>query len=215
MGFPLEYISDRVGFCDPAGSKTRVKKVRARSAIVILGQDHLTRVFVLHVWAKRCTTDEMTEEIFRCYEEWQPRRFAVEANAMQLLYAHSLSREAKLRMQRLPIEPYYQPTGIEKPYRNRLILQPIVDNHRLCMLDSQTEARAELQVHPMGQTFDIIDCLAGAASLLPQRPQKSRVSAEAMRLAQQLRREGVAPWIIERKLKSLNDAMRSPLEDEK
>jgi len=56
----LADLNDRYGFCDP---KQRVKRLRARSAIIVIAVDSVGRIFVLYAWAGRIPTDRLVEKI--------------------------------------------------------------------------------------------------------------------------------------------------------
>jgi len=195
-------ILDIVAFADPAGGKNVVKRVQARSAIVVLGGGPNDHVFLLHAWAQRTTTDRFVDMIFALNEAWRPRLFGIEANAMQTLFADSVRREARFRADRIPLVDVLQPTNVEKPFRNRAALQPIINDSRFFMLDdvSQIEARDELKSHPMSPTFDIVDSIASAAGLLRKQPREDALADDLSGLAVYLRRSGMPPTQIEGEL---------------
>ena len=124
----LEDLPFRYGFLDPASSKKdgELKNVKARSAIVVVAPDWLGRVFVLDAWAKRCSTDELIERMYKTHEIWNLRILGGEANAMQELFQEAVQRDARLRGRSLPLRPVHQPTRLEKNWRIRTILQPIM-----------------------------------------------------------------------------------------
>lgn len=197
-----------IAFVDPSGGKNRsqaLKKTRARSAIVVVGMDVLTRVFVLHAWAQRCSTTALLTEMFRVGEVYNPRPYAVEANAMQSLFVDCAAYiAAHFHKKKLNITPYYQPTGIEKDFRNRTAIQPILAQGRLFLREEQRELRSELLVHPRSPVKDIVDALGTCCALLPRiaGARGSRI-AEADGLAAYLREIGTAPAEIERRLQDL------------
>ena len=165
---PLSELGMCMAFCDPAAGKNlNLKRVRARSAIVVVAQDSLGRVFTLLAWAARCSTDALTTKIFEVNETFRPRTFGIESNAMQSLYGDMVGREARFRERRVPILEVRQPTNVEKNWRIRTILQPVVANGRLFIQPQQLELRAELVNFPMSATVDLVDALASAVKLLP------------------------------------------------
>jgi len=164
----LEDLIFRAAFCDPAsGKKEQIKRVRARSAIVVVGADVLSRFFVLHAWAERCSTDHLMDRIIEVNDQWRPRVFGIEANAMQSLFADNVQREARYKEKSIPIVPVYQPTTIDKDWRIRMTLQPVIANGRLLLLASQHELKVELVSFPMSATKDLVDALASAIALIP------------------------------------------------
>src|SRR3990167_7242573 len=88
----------RVAFSDPAGGKTsssKLKRTSARSSIIVIGVDDMCHVFVLHAWAERCPTDRYVEHLFKVNDDFKPKIFGIEANAMQSLFSDMLAREAR------------------------------------------------------------------------------------------------------------------------
>lgn len=191
---------DIVAFADPAGGKSALKRVGARSAIAVVGRSPQELDFLLFVWAKRTSTDRFIDTLFEVNDTWHPRVFGIEANAMQSLFADALRREARFSRLRAPFIDVRQPTTVDKPFRNRSALQPIINNHRFFMVDdaSQTEARNELSTHPMNATFDIVDAIASATGLLRKRPKVADVSEQEVDLLRYLRRQGHSESTIRR-----------------
>src|ERR1043166_9797408 len=108
-------------FIDPAGGKRQqLKRVRARSAIVVVGADYMERLFVLHTWADRASTPQILEKVFAINERVKPRRFGCEANALQSLFADAIRYIAKERGLRIPLTPVEQPTKITDRKSTRL-----------------------------------------------------------------------------------------------
>jgi hypothetical protein len=190
-------LLDVVAMADPSGGKTAVKRVQARSAISVIAQDPYDHVFLLESWAERCSTDRFIEKIFALNDKWRPRVFGIEANAMQTLFAAGIRREARFRALRIPVVEVWQPTRVEKPFRNRSALQPIINEGRFFTADEHVEARNELSTHPMNATFDIVDTIASAVGLLRVRPKEDAVTSDLAGLAAYLRRSGTPPSIIE------------------
>jgi len=196
----LDDVLDRVAFCDPSGGKTELKRTRARSAIVVIGQDALSRVFVLEAWADRCPTDTLINRIFSTQRQWTARTFGIEANAMQSLFADAVTREARATGVRLPVQPVQQPTRIDKDVRIRLALQPVIASGRLLVRADMRDLLAEIESFPSGQTKDLVDALASALVLLPRRTLQRQHDDEVSRLASYLRERGARPADIERRV---------------
>lgn len=197
----LDYTKlERFGFTDPASGKGRLKKVRARQAIVIIASDWLQRIYVLYTWAGRIPTSRYLDKIIKVCEDYRPRVFGIEANAMQSLFADLVSDAAKQRAKRLSFVPVTQPTKIDKDFRIRTTLEPVIADGRLFTLESQSELEAELRSFPTGLTKDIIDCLASAIALVPRRPLPVQQSREAEQLAQYLRNTGAPTWYIKKRV---------------
>jgi hypothetical protein len=186
-------------FCDPAGKKkgAQIKRVRARSAIVGVTQDSWGRIFVLVAWAARCSTDALTDKIFELNDQFRPRMFGIEANAMQSLYGDMVGREARSRQFRVPINEVTQPTNVDKDWRIRTTLQPVIADGRLFVPADCIELRQEIINFPMSPTKDIIDALASAVKLLPAVHTRAAIDYELERRLAYLRETGAPPAYIQ------------------
>jgi predicted phage terminase large subunit-like protein len=195
----LEDLPERYGFLDPASSKKEgeLKAVKARSAIVVVAPDWLGRIFVLDTWAKRCSTDELIERMYRTHETWKLRVLGGEANAMQELFQEAVMRDARLRGKQLPLRPVHQPTRIDKDWRIRTVLQPVIANGRLFMRPDMTELRTEIASFPLSPIKDLIDALASAIKLVPPKPTRREADAELESLLAYLRKTGAPSAVIE------------------
>ena len=201
---PLAHVVDRVAFADPASGRkgAELKHTRARQAIVVVGHDPAARVIVLEAWADRVPTDDFIDRIFATNAQWKPRTFGIEANAMQSLFADAVAREARTNGVRLPLLAVTQPTKIDKIFRIRAGLQPVIGDRRLVIRDEQRALVEELEAFPNGLTVDVLDALESAIRLLPRRlvDFRDEGDVEAKRLAAHLRESGAPGWIVERRV---------------
>lgn len=195
----LADLPERYGFLDPASSKKdgELKQVKARSAIVVVAPDWLGRIFVLDAWAKRCSTDELIERMYRTHEIWNLRVLGGEANAMQELFQEAVMRDARLRGRKLPLRPVHQHTRIDKDWRIRTILQPVIANGRLFMRGDMTELRTEIGSFPLSPIKDLVDALASAIKLVPPRATRRESDSELDKLIDYLRKTGAPVAVIE------------------
>lgn len=202
QSIPLDDLADRYAFLDPASGRGRlpIKRVRARSAIVVLAADALSRIFVLESWADRCSTDRLIDRVFETQARWSLRTFGVEANAMQSLFVDTLVLRARERGVRLPIRAVDQSTRLDKAWRIRTAIQPVLADGRLFVQSSSVELLTELRSFPMSATKDLVDALASAIALIPARLAAHQRSSERDALAAYLRADGVSAWQIERRL---------------
>lgn len=191
---------DRVAFLDPASGKAPTKRMSARSAITVVGQDHYRRVYVLHAWAGRVPVPTLVKQLFEINRLYKPRVFGGEADALQCLFEEALKMIAADRNEKLPLLPVQHSTKLDKDFRIRTTLQPVIGEGRLVLLASQHELLAELEGFPSYPTKDMVDSLASAIDLLPQRPRQRVKDEESDALAAYLRKSGVAPHIIEQQL---------------
>ena len=196
-----------ISFTDPAGGKSataKLKRTSARSSIVVIGVDHMCRIFVLHAWAERCSTDTYVEHIYKVFDDFHPKIFGVEANAMQTLFGDMLTRESRTLKKRVPFVPIQQPTKVDKRWRIRTSLQPVIAEGRLFLQDNQLELKAELSTFPMSPTVDLIDALASAINLAPKRAPQAVKNESIDALAAYLRNSGASPSYIQQRVNELN-----------
>lgn len=200
LSLKLSDLTERYVFVDPAaGKKLAIKSTRARSAIVVVAPDPvLPRIFVLFAWAARCPTDTLIEKIFWVGDEFKPKVIGMEANAMQSVFADSVVYAARLQQKRYPIVPVTQPTRIDKDFRIRSILQPIIGHGRLFTQESQTELNNELASFPMSRTKDLVDALASVCALVPARSTRAERENDNEERLQYLRESGAPSWYIEK-----------------
>ena len=199
----LSLLRERYAFLDPAGGKqvqNQTKKGLARSAIVVVAPDPLHRLFVLEAWARRVSTPDLIEEIFRVNSQWQVLRFGVEANAMQSLFADAVALMALEKRISIQLLPIFQNTRIDKMFRIKTALQPILADGRLILGEDQIELRNELKAFPRGQTVDLVDALASVVKMVPDVPEEVRGREEADSLAKYLRQSGVPARYIEERM---------------
>jgi len=196
---------ERIAFCDPASGRQVVKRVRARSAIIVIGVDHLMRFFVLLAWAGRPTPSKLVEKLIEVGATYKPRRFGIEANAMQSLFAALVIAQAKELKKNIPFVPVNQDTKIDKDWRIRTEIQPVIANGRLFVMDKQVELLSELTAFPMGMTKDLVDCLASAIKLAPKRARPQAQKDEMDALARYLRETGASPRHIEQRIHELQE----------
>lgn len=204
MRIKLPQLRSIKSFCDPAGRPKKaaeLKRVRARTAIVTVGADWLGRVFVLDAWANRASTEIVVTKIFDTYGQWVPSTFGVEANAMQELFAGMLALQARQRGVHLPIAEVRPPGNIDKLWRIRTTLQPLLARGQLIVRDDLVELLGELRSFPTGRTVDILDATAYAIGLLPARSVEAVPEPnERDQIAAYLARAGVSPDLIAMRL---------------
>lgn len=191
------------GFADlAAGKDAREKKRRhARQVVVVGGRDWLNRWFWLHVWAGYLTATKFKDKILSVQEEYEPRRFGLEANGMQVLFGSLVREEARVRFGRIKMMAIYQPTNVEKNYRIRTGLEPVILQGRFFLQKKEIEARTELSGFPTAATKDIVDAMEACISqVAPKRQVKLAVNQEKEEYARYLRASGMASHLIEREM---------------
>lgn len=200
----LDYTQlERFGFTDPASGKARLKRIRARQAIIVIATDWLTRIYVLYTWAGRIPTSRYLDKILKVCDDYRPKSFGIEANAMQSLFADLVTDAAKKRAKRIAFISVTQPTKIDKDFRIRTVLEPVIADGRLFTQESQVELEGELRSFPTGLTKDLVDCLASVIALVPRRSMPQQQNDEAEQLAAYLRNTGAPTWYVEKRVKEV------------
>lgn len=201
MGIAKLEELEKYGFVDPASGRAQIRRTRARQAIIVVGVDYLLRIFVLFAWTDRLVTSRFCDKILDTYEQFRPRRFGIEANAMQELFGDTVIDKAKERFgTSMGIVPIYQPSKVEKDFKIRTSLEPIINDGRLFVNESQIELISELRGFPTAAFKDLVDALATTVALIPRRPLQVQRSVETEALADYLRRSGAPAWYIEKEI---------------
>lgn len=203
----LDDIWPRYQFLDPAGgkrSKSAIKGVRARSAIVVVGADALSRLWVLDAWADRTSTNEIRRKYLDMYEMWSPAICGFEDLGQQSLLEDPLIDEALDRgINNLPLVAVRPTSKAEKNFRIRAILQRVIGSGRLFIREDLLELIDEITSFPMSTLKDLVDCLASCIDLVPRVEMEQDKYDEAQELAYYLREEGVPPREIEQRVAEL------------
>ena len=195
---------EHYGFADVAAKgKGRVlKKQSARQSIVVIAADHLSlpRIFVRFAWAGKLATTQFRDKILKTAVDYKPRRFGIEANGMQILFGDLVRDRAREQGIASRFVPIWVPTSVDKDYRIRTLLEPVINEGRLFVPENLTDLRIELRGFPTAATKDVIDALASAINLVPKRSSAQDKSDEIAELASYLRKAGMAPHIIEQRI---------------
>lgn len=192
MKYTIDELRPLYGFVDPAAGKAdaAIRRVRARSAIIVVGGCQLGRIFVLHAWAARVPTDVLIDTMYTLHDQYRFKVLGVEANAMQSLFVDSIIRDARKCGKEIPFSPVFQPTNREKDFRIRSRLQPLFGAGKLFIPEEFKELRTEIENFPMHPTKDLVDALASAVSLMPVKAPRRAQDDEAIALAKYLRETG-------------------------
>ena len=198
---------DIYAFLDPAGKRKgqeQLKKVRANTAIVVIGVDPLQRVFVLEAWRAKTAASATMHKVFELNDRWHPKMFGCEANAMQELYANMLLMEAQNKGIRINLVPVTQPTNVVKNWRLRTTLNPLYNWGRLFFMPNQHDLKREMTTFPMSPLVDLVDALASACAMIPPKPKPpAKTDDDAAQVAEYLRNRGVAPHLIQARVAEL------------
>ena len=195
---------EHYGFADLAAKgKSRVlKKQAARQAIVVIAADWLSlpRIFVRFAWAGKIPTTNFRDKILKTAVDYNPRRFGLESNGMQILFGDLVRERAREEGISSRFVPIYVPTSVDKDYRIRTTMEPVINEGRLMIPENLTDLRIELRGFPTAAWKDLIDALASAINLIPKRSSTQDKHDEIAELASYLRKAGIAPHIIEQRI---------------
>lgn len=201
---PLDSL-EVYAFADLAAGKdarTRSKVRKSRQVIVVGARDWLMRWFWPHIWAGYETTSDFKEKILSAQERFNPRRFGLEANGMQVLFGSLVRQEAKIRFGNIKMLPIYQPTNVDKNYRIRTGMEPVILQGRLFLQKEEIEAREELRGFPTAFRKDIIDAMETCMNrVAPRRVQIESNAQEMEEYAAYLRASGMPSHKIQFELK--------------
>lgn len=195
----LADVQPRYLWLDPGSGKqgSRVRSTRARSAIVVVGGTADTRVWALDAWAGRIGTTGIVTAFCDMVEKWNPIVAAYEDMAQQSLLADPINEEADRRNIIVPLSPVTVTTRVDKLWRIRTILQPLIASGRLMIDASLVSLVNEITNFPVSTVRDLVDALAGACSLVPPPAAKQASNDEVNELAAYLRASGASPAHIE------------------
>jgi len=164
---------NRYTFVDPAISMDTQADY---SAIVTIGVDQYSNIYILDIVREHLKPDELINEIFRTYEIWHPLSIGVEQVGFQKTLRYTLKKEEEIRKRFLNIVEL-RPDGRNKEQRIRG-LQPQyasgkVLHNRDLMYNIYLED--ELLRFPRGKHDDMIDALAYSLDFI--HPPVKRVSS--------------------------------------
>lgn len=194
---PREYLIHTVAFLDAAGGKKNKDKNKARSAITVVSSDAANRVFVRYAWAERCATEKIYEKIYEVNRRFKLETFGIEGNAQQTLFVDSVIKDAYEKGINVPVQCVIQPTSMDKDFRIRTHLQPVVAQGRLFLKKDQYNLLKEVLDFPMSTIKDLIDSLASAVGILPKQISLNHASEESQAHLEYLRNSGAPPDYIE------------------
>jgi hypothetical protein len=193
-------------FTDPASGRSRAGSSAAsikqsKQAITVCAVSPQTHIFCVFAWLGKLPTTAYVDKLLKVHSQYTPRTFGIEANAMQSLFADQVRSQAKQSLQRVAFLPISQPTNVDKKFRIRTALEPVINYGRLFLLPSLVELENAIQGFPVADNYlDLIDCLASTVRLIPRRPDAVVKNAQIEALAKYLRDSGAPSWQIERRI---------------
>ena len=192
------------GFTDPAGSKqgrTALALQQAQQAIVVIAVSPLLHVLVVFAWADKIPATKYVDKLISVHERYHPKVFGIESNAMQKLFADLVRAEAKKRLSKVSFMAIDQPTNIDKDFRIRTVVEPVINYGRLLLNKQLVELESQLAGFPTAHRKDLVDALASCLRLIPKRPEQVVKNEEIERLASYLRATGAPTYYIEQRIR--------------
>ena len=197
-GIDLFKDMTRLGFFDPAGASDELRKIRSRSAVVIIGVDSIHRIFVLEAWAGRPVGDGMLDKVTEICAKWKPKVLGAESNACQGHFAFQLRERFKAAGVPTTVRRINQPSNSQKDFRIRTTVGEVLREDRLCIPETMYELRAELRGFPTAAHKDLADALANVIKMAPRRPEAVTSEEEIKRYGAYLRKSGMKSLDIEK-----------------
>lgn len=206
----INEVNPRYLWLDPASGKTgnrQIRGLRARSAIVVVGSTSDSKIWVLETWADRVGTNTIVDKFIDICSRWRPIVAAYEDMAQQSLLADPIQSKAEEIGMYVPLSPITVNTKVDKNWRIRNTLQPVIGAGRLMIGGHLDDLRNELMNFPMSAVRDLVDALAGAVSLVPPPAASQQNHDEAREVASYLRNAGASPQVIESTVAELGGYM--------
>lgn len=167
---------------------------------MVVGLSTDERIWVLDTWAKRAGTQEIVEMLLNFCERWNPLIAAYEDVAQQSLLWDPILQASLTRGITVPLTGVKVRTTVDKNWRIRSILQPLIGQGRLMVQAQHRDLIAEITQFPMSNLKDLIDALAGACSLIRPPVRQGQRAQSSRDLARWLRETGMSPDEIEREV---------------
>lgn len=133
---------------------------RCHHGIVVTGFDPETdRIYLLDVWAKSSSYDELVDNIFRMAKMWNITEFWLETIAAQRLLRYPIEYKNKVSDWRLTTKELKTDRGANAKRSRIESLEPLLRDGRLWVRKDQHEFLEEYYDYPGGRTVDVLDCL--------------------------------------------------------
>lgn len=135
-------------------------KGRCHHAVVVTGLDPETdRVYLLDLWAKSASYDELLANTYALALRWNLREFWLETVAAQRYLKYHIEYRNKIEKRQLKVNELKTDRS-ENGKRVRIeSLVPIFQNSRFWCRKDQSAFLDEYYSYPGGRTVDVLDCL--------------------------------------------------------
>jgi len=163
-------IWERYMVYDPGGARSAVRdKRRSRAACVTYGVDEWGNVVALNAWANKDPVETRLERLIDDWVLWKPIWLGVETAALQAEIRQLFQMVAAQRGIHIPTVPIPIPHGMDKDYRIKSAIRPMMAAGKIFVPEHLVELRSEIQSHPTGRTNDLVDAFASGIRMLPPR----------------------------------------------
>jgi hypothetical protein len=136
---------------------------RCHHGIVVTGIDPDTdRIYLLDVWAKSSSYDELVNNIFSLAKLWNLREFWLETNAAQRLLRYPVEYKNKISDIKLSIKELKADRSAGAKRVRIESLEPLFREGRFWCRRDQAAFLDEYFNYPGGRTVDVLDCLGYA-----------------------------------------------------
>jgi hypothetical protein len=178
----------RISFLDPSsGGKT----AKCQNGLVVIGGDHLHRIFLIEPFGKNCTYGEILEyncifndryHLHECFFEEIGAQKTLE-DIMIERRAQEVCRACGKIHRKLTLKPFHPPSGrseMNKDERIRSYLQTPLQEGRVYipMGARGSVIKTQITVFPHGKLKDILDALASATHLLKFPLSEEQITAQ-------------------------------------
>ena len=103
----------------------------------------------------------------------------------------------------MPLAAFTVSTKVDKIWRIRTTLQPLLGSGRLLISRRLDELKNEITSFPMSTQNDLVDALASVCAIIPAPTTVNQNYDEVKELAKYLRDTGVSPAVIEQRVNEL------------
>lgn len=168
---------------------------RARHAIVVTGIDPETdRAYLLDVWAKSMSYDDLVANIYKMAAQWNLPEFWLETVAAQRYLKYHIEYRNKIEKRRLTVRELPTQQGKNAKRMRIEALEPVLRDGRLWVREDQHEFLEEYYNYPGGRTVDVLDALGYAMYTWNAIHAKKILDLTRLRKDKWARRKGVTGY---------------------
>jgi intein/homing endonuclease len=142
------------------------EKGRAHHGIVVVGFDSETdRQYLLDVWARATSYDELVVNIYKLAKRWRLQDFYVEKIAAQQLLRFPVEYRSRVEDYRLTMREIVAPRARNAKDDRIRAMEPNFRQSKFWCRRDQSQFLEEYKTYPSCRTKDVLDCLGYANSM--------------------------------------------------